>query len=573
MRLLGSNYLLEEQLGEGANGKVWRGRHVGTGQQVAVKLLREELAGDPELVARFVRERLAMLSVRGPHVVRVLDHVVEGETLALVMPLLTGGDLRGLMRRYGRAPATDVARVGAEVFDGLASVHAAGIVHRDVKPENILVDQSTPTPTMLVSDFGVSWMAEAHALTQGPSSIGTPYYMAPEVGRGEPATRAADLYSAGCLLYELFAGHPPFQGEHVLAILRAHSEDPPARPAGCPDELWRLLSALLAKDPAARPTSTVAVRDQLATIAGLPAGTFTAPEAAPAPTPARPAAATPPSPPPDVPTHQPGYRSAEVPYPAATAPRRSRRGLLIAAVAAAVVVAAGGGALAFWPRHPGGGQVDGKVDGNRMVGCPPIKLSQGLKNLKPKPTGSHSPGRSDRAATDPKQLTMDDVFPPDANAIIDPHGTCEYDQINKSWSKQGCTGVVQGSRILPLVTGADCQQAMRATYVDNRNRWWVMETVFTLATWEDADVVVRTLTQGDGKQHIHLLHATTDDPIRQITITSPHVTTGSAFGRYAVLFDSGFVDGRRPTETDRVELQQARVLVASIGLNWLDEHD
>jgi serine/threonine protein kinase, bacterial len=159
MRLLGSNYLLEEQLGEGANGKVWRGRHVGTGQRVAVKLLREELASDPELVARFVRERLAMLSVRGPHVVRVLEHVVEGETLALVMPLLTGGDLRGLMRRYGRAPATDVARIGAEIFDGLASVHAAGIVHRDVKPENILVDRSTPAPTMLVSDFGVSWMA------------------------------------------------------------------------------------------------------------------------------------------------------------------------------------------------------------------------------------------------------------------------------------------------------------------------------------------------------------------------------------------------------------------------------
>src|SRR4051794_10899193 len=98
---------VEEELGGGANGTVWRGRHVGTNEPVAVKILRPELVGDPELVARFVRERLALLSVRGEHVLALRDHVVEAETLALVMPLIAGGDLRGLMRRHGPAPARD----------------------------------------------------------------------------------------------------------------------------------------------------------------------------------------------------------------------------------------------------------------------------------------------------------------------------------------------------------------------------------------------------------------------------------------------------------------------------------
>ncbi|MDL4776465.1 serine/threonine-protein kinase [Actinomadura xylanilytica] len=144
---LGSRYVLEERLGEGGMGVVWRGRDTRTGTAYAIKLLRPELAGNPAALTRFVRERTALLRVRHANVVAVHDMIVEGDRLALVMDLVPGEDLRAYRRRRGgRLPAAEAAWLVAQVCTALAAVHAADTVHRDLKPANVLLDHAGPAP-------------------------------------------------------------------------------------------------------------------------------------------------------------------------------------------------------------------------------------------------------------------------------------------------------------------------------------------------------------------------------------------------------------------------------------------
>ncbi|NUW43931.1 serine/threonine-protein kinase [Nonomuraea rhodomycinica] len=264
--------MLLEVIGAGGMGTVWRARHRDSGDVVAVKLLRDGLAADQDLVLRFVQERQVMRTLRHPNIVTVRDFVVEGERLALVMDLVEGGDLRALIQRRGTLPPAEAAALLAQIAGALTAAHELGVVHRDVKPGNVLLDRATGQ--VRLTDFGVARILHGPGITQTSAVIGTPVYLAPEVADGDAATPAVDVYALGLILYELLAGRPPFVGEHPMVLIRQHAMAAPRRLPGMPDALWAIVSACVAKDPAARPAAAAvvaALRAAAPALAGLAA--------------------------------------------------------------------------------------------------------------------------------------------------------------------------------------------------------------------------------------------------------------------------------------------------------------
>jgi serine/threonine-protein kinase len=275
-RKIGSRYTAHQILGRGSAGTVWLGE--GPEGPVAIKLLREDLASDQELVGRFVQERTALLGLDHPHVVAVRDLVVDGNDLALVMDLVRGTDLRTRLDRERRlAPEAAVAIV-ADVADGLAAAHAAGVVHRDVKPENVLLDMQGPlgpggSHPALLTDFGVAKLIDSPRRTRATKIIGTPDYLAPEIIEGLPPRAAVDIYALATVLYELLAGFTPFGGGHPGAVLRRHVTETVVPLPGIPEELWQLIVQCLAKAPASRLRASelgARLREQLPLLAGMP---------------------------------------------------------------------------------------------------------------------------------------------------------------------------------------------------------------------------------------------------------------------------------------------------------------
>ncbi|MFJ3904051.1 serine/threonine-protein kinase [Streptomyces sp. NPDC090025] len=287
-RNIGSRYTAHQILGRGSAGTVWLGE--GPEGPVAIKLLREDLASDQELVGRFVQERTALLGLDHPHVVAVRDLVVDGNDLALVMDLVRGTDLRTRLDRERRlAPEAAVAII-ADVADGLAAAHKAGVVHRDVKPENILLDMEGPlgpggAHPALLTDFGVAKLIDTPGRTKATRIIGTPDYLAPEIVEGLPPRAAVDIYALATVLYELLAGFTPFGGGHSGAVLRRHVTETVVPLPGIPEELWQLIVQCLAKAPASRLRASelgTRLRDVLPMLKGIPPLDVDEPDADPA---------------------------------------------------------------------------------------------------------------------------------------------------------------------------------------------------------------------------------------------------------------------------------------------------
>lgn len=272
-RQLGSAYVLDEPIGRGAMGEVWRGRVLETGEPIAAKLLRDEYTSDREVLTRFVQERSILVSLRHPNLVQVVDLVVEGTDLAIIMELVEGKDLRQHLDDQKRLAPAEAVRLTAEVLDALAVAHAARVLHRDIKPDNVLVDRSGDELRARLSDFGIARLAEGTAVRMS-QLIGTPEYLAPEVVSTEVVTAAADVYGCGILLYELLAGRTPFGGKGAAyAIIRRQVDAAPPPIEGLPPVVWTVLEHLLAKDPAARPDSVAAatmLRGLLPGLAGVP---------------------------------------------------------------------------------------------------------------------------------------------------------------------------------------------------------------------------------------------------------------------------------------------------------------
>jgi serine/threonine-protein kinase len=275
-RKIGSRYTAHQILGRGSAGTVWLGE--GPEGPVAIKLLREDLASDQELVGRFVQERTALLGLEHPHVVSVRDLVVDGNDLALVMDLVRGTDLRTRLERERRLPPEAAVAIAADIADGLAAAHAAGVVHRDVKPENVLLDMQGPlgpggSHRALLTDFGVAKLIDTPRRTKATKIIGTPDYLAPEIVEGLPPRASVDIYALATVLYELLAGFTPFGGGHPGAVLRRHVTETVVPLPGIPDELWQLLVQCLAKAPASRLRASelgARLRELLPMLVGMP---------------------------------------------------------------------------------------------------------------------------------------------------------------------------------------------------------------------------------------------------------------------------------------------------------------
>lgn len=266
VRPVGSKYFLEEPLGRGATGTVWRARQRETagaeaavpgqpGETVAIKVLKEELASDPDIVMRFLRERSVLLRLTHPNIVRVRDLVVEGDLLALVMDLVEGPDLHRYLRENGPFSPVGAALITAQIADALAASHADGVVHRDLKPANVLLRQYGGQMHPLLTDFGIARLADSPGLTRTQEFVGTPAYVAPESAEGRPQTSAVDIYGAGILLYELVTGRPPFSGGSALEVLHQHLSAEPRRPSTVPDPLWTVIERCLSKNPDRRPSA------------------------------------------------------------------------------------------------------------------------------------------------------------------------------------------------------------------------------------------------------------------------------------------------------------------------------
>ena len=278
-------YLLEEKIGGGGMGEVWRARHRLLIRPAAIKLIRQRAMGplgeDPELqVRRFEREARATAALTSPHTVQLYDFgVAEDGRLYYVMELLDGLDLETLVRQYGPLPAERVVHLLRQVCSALADAHGNGLVHRDIKPANVVVSRAGTTFDFVkVLDFGLVRLDGARGGGAGKDAVnlsaegswsGTPGYMAPEVVLGATDTdHRVDLYALGCVTYWLLTGKMVFEGENAMQVMMQHAQAEPKRPSqrvdrAIPAALEELIMDCLEKDPARRPLDAAAVAERL----------------------------------------------------------------------------------------------------------------------------------------------------------------------------------------------------------------------------------------------------------------------------------------------------------------------
>jgi len=259
-----AGYRIEATLGEGGAGQVYRAAPPGGGAPVALKLMRRAQARDEESRRRFLREARAAGEVSHPHLVGVLAAGDADGRPFLVMPYVPGRSLAARIAGEGPLDPAESVRVVGEVARGLQAVHRAGLLHRDVKASNVLLALDG---TAALSDFGLAKGRDYSALTRTGQLVGTLEYVAPELLRGEPASRASDLYALGCVAYECLAGRTPFGGGGMFQVGMGHLErEPPdleaSRP-GLPAELPRAVGLALAKAPGDRPPTPAAYANLL----------------------------------------------------------------------------------------------------------------------------------------------------------------------------------------------------------------------------------------------------------------------------------------------------------------------
>ncbi|NUP05877.1 MAG: protein kinase [Polyangiaceae bacterium] len=276
--LIVGRYELSELLGRGGMGEVYAARHLDTGEEAAIKLLRPELLDAPEIVARFEREAALTSALRGPHAVRVLDFGVdESGPPYIAMERLRGIDLAQLLDKGGRLAIGDAVHWLLQACEAMAEAHDAGVIHRDLKPANLFIATTPSGPILKVLDFGISRLRDADTrLTMTQNTIGTPVYMSPEQAKNSRSVDArSDIWSLGVILYELVTNAIPFDGDSPTAIAINACTVPPTPPTcwrpDLPVELEAVILKALEKDPAQRFGNVRELAAALAPFASRPA--------------------------------------------------------------------------------------------------------------------------------------------------------------------------------------------------------------------------------------------------------------------------------------------------------------
>jgi serine/threonine-protein kinase len=255
-RLINGRYRLIAPLGEGGMATLWRAVDEQLDREVAVKLLRPQYSTDPGFARRFKQEARSAGSLAHPNIVSVYDYGQDGEDAAtqyIVMQLVDGQDLSGLLRERGRLPVADAVRIALGVAAALEAAHRRGIVHRDVKPGNILI---TDDGDVKVTDFGIARAVSETSMTVTGTTLGSVHYFSPEQARGDEVTGASDVYALGIVLYEMLAGRRPFEGDSAAGVaLKRLTDDPPPPTefnADLPPALVAIVMRSLARDLADR---------------------------------------------------------------------------------------------------------------------------------------------------------------------------------------------------------------------------------------------------------------------------------------------------------------------------------
>ena len=338
--ILNDRYVLRELIGRGGMGEVWRGNDIVLDRDVAVKVLLHAWNGDSAFSERFRAEARAMAALSDPNIVEIYDVGNAHGVAYLVMQFVPGEALHGLLRRVGPLPPADVMRIVAHAGRALHQAHVHGIVHRDVKPGNLLI---RPDGRVVLTDFGVARMMGADQLTAPGEILGTPSYLAPEQVNGGVIGPAVDIYALGVVAYECLTQRPPFVSDSPVgvALMQARDEPPPL-PASIPEPVRRVVMRALAKDPGLRWESAAAMAEAALAAAVSRPGTVapvapSVPMVAGARPPARPVLDPRPSARIPIRPHE-SAEAARDRTPAEPSGRRSKRNRLTAAAAVLVLL-------------------------------------------------------------------------------------------------------------------------------------------------------------------------------------------------------------------------------------------
>ena len=267
-KMLGKRYELLEQIGGGGMAVVYLARDTFLDRLVAVKLLRDEYSDDQDFIRRFHKEAKAVASLSHPNIVSIYDFGEEGKTSFLVMEYVEGRTLKSLIQEEAPLSVEQVVDIGRQICAGISEAHAQNIVHKDIKPHNILVDRNG---IVKVTDFGIAQAVDNMTITHNKGILGSAHYFSPEQAKGEAVDFRSDIYSIGVVLYEMVTGHVPFTGENPVTVALKHIQNTPVSPrkqgVDIPLQLDWIIMKALAKDPAARFASAQEMEEELAVVA------------------------------------------------------------------------------------------------------------------------------------------------------------------------------------------------------------------------------------------------------------------------------------------------------------------